>query len=437
MSLRRAAIGVFTAGSLTIGLGVGFGPLGALGQQSGPVPQPAEQGVLQQPNPFPPALNKQVGPFPAPVFQKSGGSGQYFQQFGPLARNMQAKPLRAQPSQGFAVPANAPARSQATVDDSEDAAQAMWRKKPGIDQDEDDLVSMPRNPSKRVTDDEEPRPAAPRGRQNPFGDDEPVQPVRQYQPRSLPEEVSRSASQSDQHKTDSYGSELFTKSASDPYIQYASFAPISMDAPQHLLNTKKISLQYQVKNAGPSGVALVEVWRTCDGRKWEKYAQQANARPPFLVEVEKEGLYGFIIIARSGVGLSRKPPIDGEPPQLWVEVDLSPPQIKLHEPIVGTGRDNGKLTITWSAKDRNLGADPITISIADDSNGEWRPIAQHVRNSGKFVWQMPPGTPYRFRVRVHAVDRAGNMGSDQTAAPIIVDLATPESVILGVDPVSR
>ena len=357
MSLRRAAIGVFTAGSLTIGLGVGFGPLGALGQQSGPAPQLAEQGVLQQPNPLPAALNKQVGPFPAPVVQGASGVGQLTQQFGPLAHYMQPKPLHGQPLQGFTIPTNAPARPQLTVDDSDDLSAAMWRKKPGIDQDDDELDSYAAKSIRSGgTDDDEVRPAAPRGRKNPFESDEPDQSGRQYQPRSLPDEVSQAARQDNQNKTDNYGSELFTKNAGDPFIQYASFAPISMEAPQHLLNTKKISLQYQVKNAGPSGVALVEVWRTCDGRKWEKYAQQANARPPFLVEVEKEGLYGFIIIARSGVGLSRKPPVDGEPPQLWVEVDMSPPQIKLHEPIVGAGRDNGKLTITWSAKDRNLGA---------------------------------------------------------------------------------
>ena len=260
------------------------------------------------------------------------------------------------------------------MDDSEDSAQAMWRKRPGIDQEDVDLVPTPRISPKRTADDEDQPTVAPRGRSNPFDNDEFAQSSRQYQPRSVPDEVNQSARQNNQSKTDGYGSELFTKSEGDPFIQYASFAPISMDAPQHLLNTKKISLQYQVKNAGPSGVALVEVWRTCDGRKWEKYGQQANARPPFLVEVEKEGLYGFIIIARSGVGLSRKPPVDGEPPQLWVEVDLSPPQIKLHEPVVGTGRDTGKLTITWSAKDRNLGPDPITISIADMmlQRGEWK-----------------------------------------------------------------
>ncbi|HEV8058874.1 MAG TPA: hypothetical protein VGP68_03325 [Gemmataceae bacterium] len=436
MNLRKAAIGILTAGGLTIGLAISFGPHGARGQQqSGSLPQQSEQPVLQEPNPLSPLFNKQVGPFPPPVVQQTGGFGQYTQQFAPLSFYMHQRPLHPQRQQGFAVPASTAAKSQGTADDDVEDTLAGWRKKPGSDNDDDDQPVTPVRPSpKRLLDDDEPRPVTSRGKQNPFDDDDDVPPVRKAPQRPLADEVKEPVSQP---KTDSYGSEMFSKGDNDTYIQYANFAPVSLEAPQRLVNSKKISLQYQVRNAGPSGVALVEVWRTCDGRKWEKYAQQANAKPPFLVEVEKEGLYGFIIIPRSGVGLARKAPVDGEAPQLWVEVDLTPPEIKVNNPVVGIGRDNGKLTITWTAKDRNLGPDPITISYAEETTGEWKPIASRIRNTGKFVWQIPPKTPYRFLVRVHAIDRAGNVGSDQTAKPVIVDLATPESVILGVDPVSR
>ncbi len=436
MNLRRAAIGILTAGGLTIGLAISLGPRGARGQQqSGSLPQQLDQPVLQQPNPVSPLLNKQAGPFPAAIVQQNGGFGQYSQQFAPLSLYMHQRPLRLQPQRGLTVPASTASPAHGTGNDDAEEAIAGWRKKPGADDDDDDQPVAPVRPTpKRLLDNDDNRPATVRGRPNPFDNDDDVPPVRRGPQRPLAEDVREPERQS---KTDGYGSEMFSKGDSDTYIQYANFAPVSLEAPQRLVNSKKISLHYQVRNAGPSGVALVEVWRTCNGRKWEKYAQQANAKPPFLVEVEKEGLYGFTIIPRSGVGLARKAPVDGESPQLWVEVDLTPPEIKVNNPVVGVGRDNGKLTITWTAKDRNLGPDPITISYAEETTGEWKPIASRIRNTGKFVWQMPPKTPYRFLVRVHAIDRAGNVGSDQTANPVIVDLATPESVILGVDPVSR
>jgi hypothetical protein len=455
MNLRRAAIGILTAGGLTTGLAVSFGPLGAQStpsdspsQQASPpgmqVPQQQKQNVgmprtlqptaMQQASQLPAQFTKQIGPYPAPVTQQSVGFGQYGKQFGPLATYMRRTPLRAVPNQGFTAPANAPSRtSGGAVDAGEERPLSSWNR-PDRDGDEEatPTVAAPTVPGpRRFVDDEDARPVV-RDRTRPFDDEESAPAGRQTRRAQADENENRR-----QTRGEIYGSELFTKNSVDPYIQYANFTPVSLDAPQRLVNSKKISLQYQVRNAGPSGIALVEVWRTCDGRKWEKFGQQANARPPFIAEVEKEGQYGFTIIPKSGVGLSRKPPVDGEAPQLWVEVDLSPPQVKVNEPVVGTGVDNGKLMITWSAKDKNLGPDPITISYAEESNGEWKTVAAHVRNTGRYVWQMPSRTPYRFLVRVHAVDRAGNVGSDQTLKPVIVDLATPESVILGVDAVGR
>ncbi len=449
MTLRRAAIGILMAGGLTTGLAVSFGPLGARGQQSGPpAQQPQQQDVqpspppakpyggapialqpsaLQQASPISPMLSKQSGPYPAPVSQQSAGFGQYSQQFGPLATYMQHSPLRAVPNKGFTVPSAAASRTGTAVEAGEERPLSSWNKS----SDDDDAAPAALPATRRLSNDDEVRPAT-RGLTKVDDLDESFSPANPGRmPPGEADEIRRP------EKGEAFGSELFTRNSVDPYIQYANFTPVSLDAPQRLVNSKKISLQYQVRNAGPSGVAVVEVWRTCNGQQWEKYAEQRNARPPFMAEVEKEGLYGFTIIPRSGVGLARKPPTNGESPQLWVEVDLSPPHVKVNEPVVGTGPDNGKLTITWSAKDKNLGPEPITISYAEESNGEWKPIASHIRNTGRYVWQMPSRTPYRFLVRVHAIDRAGNVGSDQTLQPVIVDLATPESVILGVDPVSR
>jgi hypothetical protein len=445
MTLRKAALGILMAGGLTTGLAVSFGPIGASGQPSGPPAQQQEVQVApQQPKPYggapialqpsalqqatslSPLLNKQTGPYPAPVSQQSAGFGQYGKQFGPLATYMQHSPLQAVPNKGFTVPSAAAPRSGKAVDAGEERPLSSWSK---TGEDEDATPATPPT-IQRPADDDKPRPAA-HGQAHFLNDEEPNSSRSRGLSLTEDGEGRRTALGEDS------GSDLFTKKSTDPYIQYANFSPVSLDAPQRLVNSKKISLQYQVRNAGPSGIALVEIWRTCDGRKWEKYAEQRNAKPPLMAEVEKEGLYGFTIIPRSGVGLARKAPTAGESPQLWVEVDLTPPQVKVNEPIVGTGQDSGKLTITWNARDKNLGPEPITISFAEESNGEWKPIVSHVRNTGRYVWRMPTRTPYRFLVRVHAVDRAGNVGSDQTLNPVIVDLATPESVILGADPVSH
>jgi hypothetical protein len=60
-----------------------------------------------------------------------------------------------------------------------------------------------------------------------------------------------------------------------------------------------------------------------------------------------------------------------------------------------------------------------------------------LENTGRYVWRVPPGAPYRFHVRVEAVDKGGNVGHADSSKPVIVDLSVPRGRILGVDGASR
>jgi hypothetical protein len=207
-----------------------------------------------------------------------------------------------------------------------------------------------------------------------------------------------------------------------------------------LVNSKWIALHYEIKDKGPSGVSAIELWYTKDpqGRTWSKYKEEdGTTPPPFKFEVDSEGLYGFTLVVRSGVGLSDRPPQVGDQPQVWVEVDLTKPVVRLGTVDVGRGADSGRLTINWTATDKNFGPQPITLSYAKQASGPWNPMAANIENSGRYVWQMPTDVPFQFLVRVEATDRAGNVGSDETPKPVSVDLAQPKGVILNVEPAAK
>jgi hypothetical protein len=199
-----------------------------------------------------------------------------------------------------------------------------------------------------------------------------------------------------------------------------------------MVNSKRISLNYRIDDVGPSG-AVVELWYTRDGRNWQKYGEDPNPHPPFVFDVHDEGVYGFTLVVRSGVGIGDKPPQVGDPPQLWVEVDLTKPVVKLLSADVGRGADAGTMTITWTATDKNLAAQPINISFAEQPEGAWTPIVTNLENRGRYVWKMPPtGVPFKLLVRVEALDKAGNVGTAQTTEHVKVDLARPKVSILDV-----
>jgi hypothetical protein len=213
--------------------------------------------------------------------------------------------------------------------------------------------------------------------------------------------------------------------------------PAAANANVRLVNSRRIRLNYNVEGKGKSGIADVQLWQTRDGRTWQKVLEHTKEEPPFDHMVDGEGLYGFTIVVRSGVGLGDRPPQAGDPPQVWVEVDLTKPRVQLYQPEVGRGADLGKLTISWQASDKNLRQQPITISYAEKKEGTWTPIESNLENTGRYVWRMKDDLPFKFFVRVEAADRAGNVGSAETEKEIVVDLAQPKGQILGVEPVDK
>jgi hypothetical protein len=216
------------------------------------------------------------------------------------------------------------------------------------------------------------------------------------------------------------------------------------DPDRKFVNQKQISLSYDLREVGPSGVSSVELWYTLtQGRSWAKLmdysmdlknAADARDAKKLTFEVNDEGVYGIALVAKSGVGLGERPPQPGDRPQFWIEVDLTRPGVQLNDVKVGTGFDKGKLTIDWKATDKNLGLTPIRLSYADDKAGPWTTIADKLSNTGRYIWRMPEPLPYQFYVKVEAIDRAGNVGEAVTLERVKVDLSQPKAKILDIAP---
>jgi hypothetical protein len=204
-----------------------------------------------------------------------------------------------------------------------------------------------------------------------------------------------------------------------------------------MVNSKRINLNYEVKDVGPSGIGGVELWYTQDSKSWKKYDVGPQRQAPFTVEVNEEGLYGFTLVARSGVGLGKEPPQPGDLPQVWVEVDLTKPTVSLTSAEPGVSGRTPSLTIRWTATDKNLATRPITLSWSEQADGPWTPIAANLENTGHYVWQLAPSSPRRLLVRVEASDLVGNVGYAQLEKPVMIDMSQPSISILGVEPGSR
>ncbi len=225
--------------------------------------------------------------------------------------------------------------------------------------------------------------------------------------------------------------------AVDPAAASAA-AAANPAVPPELVSSPRFPLQYKVDDAGPEGPSKVELWVTKDGgRSWANKGEDADRSSPFLVDLGGEGTFGLRLVSRSATGLGDPPPGPGDPPEIMVEVDSTPPTVQILPVKLGSGQNLGKVAISWRASDVHLASKSATLSWRLDQPGAaWQPIAQGLDSNGEFVWNVPSTVPSRFHLRVDVVDEAGNRGYAETSegAPVIVDRTRPRTKILGLDP---
>jgi hypothetical protein len=206
-----------------------------------------------------------------------------------------------------------------------------------------------------------------------------------------------------------------------------------------ITNTTQVSLDYETTNVGPSGIGSVELYLTRDeGRTWERYANDDTLKPPMLVNLPGEGVFGLRLVVGSRAGLGRRPPQPGDLPDLRVEVDITPPLAKLYYPQADPRRRDA-LLLTWSAKDNNpLPPNAVTLQWAGRPDGPWQTIAADLANTGQYSWQLAKDLSYyRVYLRLSVRDAAGNVTVDESPEAVLIDLHEPEGHLLGITGSSR
>tara|TARA_R110001592_G_scaffold361962_1_gene674322 strand:- start:129113 stop:130759 length:1647 start_codon:yes stop_codon:yes gene_type:complete len=207
---------------------------------------------------------------------------------------------------------------------------------------------------------------------------------------------------------------------------------------KQVLNGTQFQIGFEVDEVGPSGIGAVELYITEDnGQKWYKYGEDPDKKSPFHVEVPHDGIYGFSLRVRSGVGLADALPKSGEKPDVVIVVDRTAPALKLNPVVQGLGGEANKVTISWAMSDQNPAEKSIAINFSTQPGGPWEPIVDWQEDQGRFTWSVRPGNPSKFYLQVIARDAAGNVSQEVTSQPIILDLTKPSGRIVDVEVLSK
>lgn len=204
----------------------------------------------------------------------------------------------------------------------------------------------------------------------------------------------------------------------------AQAAPPTASPRPRMINARLFELEYDASGVGPPGVGRVELWATHDGgRSWVGQMTDDDNRSPLIVRADTEGLYGYRLV-RTNQGRGDAAPRSGDPPQLWIGVDLTPPAVRILriQPVAG---QPGQLLIAWETSDSLLAQRPISLFCSANPSGPWLPIAGGLENSGQYVWLVGGNVPDQAFIRVEARDEAGNTNSNQTPGPLLLRPALP------------
>lgn len=237
----------------------------------------------------------------------------------------------------------------------------------------------------------------------------------------------------------------------------AVMQPANNLPPAQPINFVRFDLPYQLES-GPSGISRIDLYVTRDdGATWTKWSEHDGRETVLKVALDRrynpqlEGTYGFRLVAVSGAGLSEAPPSRGSQPEYRVQVDLTPPIIRIFQPEADANQRD-VLILKWEATDRNLGAEPIALEWSEGPSGPWKPVgdgntllpvaagtvgnsALRVANTGTYAWRLPAQLPsHKLYLKVSAWDLAGNKSEVATPSPILVDLVKPRARIQGVVP---
>src|SRR5262245_16416817 len=98
--------------------------------------------------------------------------------------------------------------------------------------------------------------------------------------------------------------DLVCPAAGEPIRCGTVEAPAKCKSPTMLVNTRRLRLNYNVTDVGPSGISCVELWATRDGKTWQRYSNEPPPSGPLCVHVAEEGKYGFSMVVKNGLGVA-------------------------------------------------------------------------------------------------------------------------------------
>jgi hypothetical protein len=201
--------------------------------------------------------------------------------------------------------------------------------------------------------------------------------------------------------------------------------------PHQLINTTRAKVEFRLDDVGPSGVGKVEIFYTGDnGQTWIRHGEHSDKRSPLELNLPGDGEFGIRIAVTNGNGFGGKAPVRGDAPHCTIEVDTTPPFVQLRSTELVPS--SGHVELRWTAQDKNLGSEPVSLFYRTKADGPWQVIARNVKNDGVHRWAFPRDVGSQFFFKIEVTDQAGNLSHDASRQAVLIDMSEPRVSVVGV-----
>jgi hypothetical protein len=96
--------------------------------------------------------------------------------------------------------------------------------------------------------------------------------------------------------------------------------------------------------------------------------------------------------------------------------------------------EDGMMVIGWTASDKNLLGNSISLYYAQKPDGPWNVIVTGYKNEGLYRWALPTTLNGQVYLRVEASDKAGNVGRYDLPTPVALESGKQRVKVIGVGP---
>ena len=188
--------------------------------------------------------------------------------------------------------------------------------------------------------------------------------------------------------------------------------------------SQNVTLSTNARDAGPSGIAKVQLWHSADnGTTWNEGPNLTKEPWDKLNwKAPADGNYQLKLVATDHSGNTNPIPSTANDGQAQILIDTVKPTITLNSPIgvrqAGDGqgslrriyKPDDQVTVNFTVNEENIAAGGVSVAIQLEEDAPWQSLGSNLDTNKAFSFPIPNANTNSARIRVQALDKAGNLG---------------------------